>query len=322
MRILISILILVTLTGCVRYYKPGAGQAEFNADSAFCEMNAYKFAPPAVERIVIRGAYREPTQTNCLGNINMNENGTASRGTYYGNTTGTVINNCTTTGGEYVPPATVDVDNNQGARNAAYRNCLHQRGWSTVKPNEAMVKEVPKQSEKYSEPQRRGNQNVEAYINFIANPNDSHCSPAQNQVIQNVITKGYKGNKYSYINIDNQCRYSVITGNGLYVTTYAVGDDNNLSTYQDGPTTYYWIPGGIKKAERFYVYNSKTKLSSVNGLVTTWHKNGVKQSEVNYKNGVADGIETSWDENGSKVSEIIYRNGLQVNNTINEKRQN
>ena len=322
MRKLLSLLILLSLIGCVRYYKPGAGQAEFNADSAFCEMNAYKFAPPAVERVVIRGAYREPTQTNCSGNINMQENGTASRGTYYGNTNGTITNNCTTTGGNYVPPATVDIDNNQSARNAAYRNCLYQRGWSTVKPVENVYKETSQQSSSESEPQRNSNQTqkVETNNNPIANSSDSQCTPAQMQVIQNVITRGYKGNKYSYINSDKYCRYSVNSGNGLYITSYAVSEDNNLSTYQDGPTTYYWTPEGSKKAERFYIYNPKTKLSSVNGLVTTWHKNGAKQSEVNYKNGVAEGIETTWDENGLKVSEVMYRNGLQVSNTSNEKR--
>jgi hypothetical protein len=158
MKKLLSLLILLSLVGCVRYYKPGAGQAEFNADSAFCEMNAYKFAPPAVERLVIRGAYQEPTQTNCLGNINMQENGTASRGTYYGNTNGTITNNCTTTGGNYVPPATVDIDNNQSARNAAYKNCLFQKGWSTVKSAEV------KQVETTQSEQTRKIQNNESYL--------------------------------------------------------------------------------------------------------------------------------------------------------------
>jgi hypothetical protein len=151
MKKLLSLLILLSLTGCVRYYKPGAGQAEFNADSAFCEMNAYKFAPPAVERVVIRGAYQEPTQTNCSGNINMQENGTASRGTYYGNTNGTITNNCITTGGKYVPPATVDIDNNQSARNAAYKNCLFQKGWSTVKPAEVKPPETKIENTRKSE---------------------------------------------------------------------------------------------------------------------------------------------------------------------------
>lgn len=148
MRILLLLLILLSLIGCVRYYKPGAGQAEFNADSAFCEMNAYKFAPPAVARVVIREGYRESTHTNCLGNINMQENGTVSRGTYYGNTNGTITNNCTTTGGEYVPPATVDIDNNQSARNAAYKNCLYQKGWSTVKPTETKPQQTKIESRK------------------------------------------------------------------------------------------------------------------------------------------------------------------------------
>jgi antitoxin component YwqK of YwqJK toxin-antitoxin module len=305
MKKLLSLLILLSLIGCVRYYKPGAGQAEFNADSAFCEMNAYKFAPPAVERVVIRGAYREPTQTNCLGNINMNENGTVSRGTYYGNTNGTVINNCTTTGGEYVPPATVDIDNNQGARNAAYRNCLHQRGWSTVKPQQTPT---PPPESSQSKADTMKIENVAA-VKSISNSAESSCSIDQKDDLAKKASSNHFI-KISFLNIDKKCRYTVTERNDLNVTSFLI--DDNGKTFTDGFQIIYYTPNGNKKYERHYVMGKMT------GIGTDWFKNGVKQSEVNYTNGVADGIETRWDENGTKISEVNYHNGLKVK-TTNEK---
>ena len=51
-------------------------------------------------------------------------------------------------------------------------------------------------------------------------------------------------------------------------------------------------------------------MDKITGLQTTWHKNGVKQSEANYSNNAIDGIETIWNDKGEKISEVMYVNGL------------
>ncbi len=335
MKKLLSLTLISLLTGCVQtWYKPGATQTEFNSDDTYCRTVAFSYAPPNISQVEIGNGYVEPAMTNCNGSIMGSNDG-------YGGVYGTTTNNCTTTGGRYVPPPKISVDNNSQARKAAYTSCLYNKGWTTVKPAEianaeSSQRNAPSQqsnggsrlanlfknlNNKDPNSPKGNNQNQISNGNSITNSNDSKCDALQTKSITDNINR-YGARKdlvYSYINNDENCRYSVSEANGLFITSYLVNKGGNSTAYQDGPTTFYWSPNGNKKEEKFYTYNPSSKSSSVNGIVTAWYKNGAKRSEVNYTNGIAEGIETTWDENGSKISEVKYHNGLQVINGASEK---
>jgi hypothetical protein len=101
----------ILLTGCVTWSKTGATQQDFDVDKAACESQAYSVAPSAVTGVRVGSGYNQPTYTNCTG---------------YENTV-----NCTTTGGGYIPPPVIYIDQNVNARNSAFANCMYKNGWST-----------------------------------------------------------------------------------------------------------------------------------------------------------------------------------------------
>ena len=43
-----------------------------------------------------------------------------------------------------------------------------------------------------------------------------------------------------------------------------------------------------------------------------WHKNGQKESELNFKDGTVDGLFTKWHENGQKHLEVSWKDGEEV----------
>ena len=131
MKKLLLVLILLFLSACAQtWYKDGGTQTEFNADEAYCKTVAYSYAPPRLSQVQVGNGYRTPVTTNCNGSVQASPDG-------YGGAYGTTTNNCVTTGGEYVPPAKITVDNNEDARKAAYISCLYSKGWTTVKPARA-----------------------------------------------------------------------------------------------------------------------------------------------------------------------------------------
>jgi antitoxin component YwqK of YwqJK toxin-antitoxin module len=46
--------------------------------------------------------------------------------------------------------------------------------------------------------------------------------------------------------------------------------------------------------------------------MTTWHENGQKKFEGNYKNGEEDGLWIWWDEEGNVTATATYQNGRLV----------
>lgn len=62
---------------------------------------------------------------------------------------------------------------------------------------------------------------------------------------------------------------------------------------------------GQKKSEVNY------KDGKVDGLSTAWYESGQKQAELTVKDGVPDGLFTVWYEHGQKKSEIDYKNGVE-----------
>ena len=104
-------LCVVLLTGCaIGWSRPNTTEAEFNQDRYECEQQAAQMYPVVMVQRTIGSGYQTSAQTNC---------------TSYGNTT-----NCTTTGGNYVPPATVTEDANSTNRGFAFQSCLNSKGYT------------------------------------------------------------------------------------------------------------------------------------------------------------------------------------------------
>jgi hypothetical protein len=112
------LLVAVVLSGCAPqiWAKPGGTSVEFEATKAACNAQSYSQFPPMPEQLMIMAGYMTPVQTTCTG--------------------GGYTVNCFSTGGNYVPPAYVTVDQNLSARNSGFRSCLMSAGWQPVKNQE------------------------------------------------------------------------------------------------------------------------------------------------------------------------------------------
>lgn len=106
--------VVFLLAGCVeKWTKPGATAAEFDATLASCKGRAYSMAPPQLQQMQISSGYTTPITTSCSG---------------YGFNA-----SCVSTGGAYIPPAFITVDNNEGQRGNLVRSCLYSNGWTPEK---------------------------------------------------------------------------------------------------------------------------------------------------------------------------------------------
>jgi len=102
------------VTACAeRWTKPGASPQDFDAAQAACTSSATTLVPRQRQEVQTSPGYFMPMQTRCSG---------------VGPTS-----NCYAGGGQYVAPATMTVDRNQGLRRAAVRACLQDNGWQPVK---------------------------------------------------------------------------------------------------------------------------------------------------------------------------------------------
>ena len=90
-----------------------------------------------------------------------------------------------------------------------------------------------------------------------------------------------------YLQDRNGVRYEVNADKpftGKYVTYYDDGQKKSEANYKDGKAY---------------------------GLITTWHNNGQKDTELTltFKDGKEHALVTAWRENGQKKLEIIFKNG-------------
>ena len=72
----------------------------------------------------------------------------------------------------------------------------------------------------------------------------------------------------------------------------------------------YWDKDGQKEREEYYDNGLKEEGSYKGGkvvLLTKWYDNGQKKSEENYKDGYLEGKSTTWYDNGQKKSEGSYK---------------
>jgi hypothetical protein len=108
----------LSAAGCAPqlWAKPGGTPLQFEQTKSFCTTQSYGMFPPVMQPLMVSPGYVMPLQTTCFG--------------------GGHAVNCFTTGGDYIPPTFVPVDQNQGARNSAVRSCLMATGWQPVKDAE------------------------------------------------------------------------------------------------------------------------------------------------------------------------------------------
>jgi len=108
----------LTLSGCAdTWEKPGATQQEFEATKAACMSRAAARFPPMNRQVQIGNGYMTPVTTNCTG---------------FGYSV-----NCLSTGGQYVPPSVITVDDNANARRQDTRSCFFENGWHLKDNSEA-----------------------------------------------------------------------------------------------------------------------------------------------------------------------------------------
>ncbi|MBK6973515.1 MAG: hypothetical protein IPH26_11440 [Sterolibacteriaceae bacterium] len=111
------------LAGCgPTYYwvKPGATNSDWNLDSTECRVYATGAVPRNPQQIQLSTGYRNSSITNCSS---------------FGSTM-----NCTTTGGEYVPPTYWAYDANDGVRSDAVNLCMYRKGWQRATAEELDAK--------------------------------------------------------------------------------------------------------------------------------------------------------------------------------------
>lgn len=131
MRLIPLALGLLALTGCAQFQwqKYGATQDDWNRDTYSCQMEAARTYPTQLASYQVASGYQTPTNTNCSSSGSAYGSGGYNNSYVSGNSS----TNCTTTGGNYVPPTTSTYDANQNNRNQAAKSCMYARGWQYVR---------------------------------------------------------------------------------------------------------------------------------------------------------------------------------------------
>ena len=75
----------------------------------------------------------------------------------------------------------------------------------------------------------------------------------------------------------------------------------------DGISTS-WYRDGKKRSEHTY------RRGLLEGLATTWYPNGQTMSQGHYRKGKLHGLWISWDEQGNETEQHTYRDGVRDSN--------
>jgi len=109
----VSLTALVFLGGCAqRWQKPGASDKDYQEMRASCEKWALERFPPSLREVAVDEGRITPIVTNCSGS------GASLK--------------CYTSGGRYISPTYMPVDDHQSLRDDETRACLIENGWSLV----------------------------------------------------------------------------------------------------------------------------------------------------------------------------------------------
>jgi len=131
-------------------------------------------------------------------------------------------------------------------------------------------------------------------------------------------TEDWTGEKeVTYLQDRNGIKYEVnseVGFTGKYVEYFENGQkhiEEHLRLGKRNGLMTEWHENGQKASE----INSKNG-EIVDGVVTEWHDNGQKASEGNWKNGKFEGLMTEWHDNGQKASEGNWKNGEVVDGVV------
>ena len=96
-----------------------------------------------------------------------------------------------------------------------------------------------------------------------------------------------------------------LTRTAADISSLSKDDDGKIFWDRTGRAYSGWFKGRYESGEVESLIQVKD--GWVNGLKTTWHKNGQKLLEGTWKNDELDGPATGWHENGQKKYEITYK---------------
>lgn len=150
-RLGIATVVFLSLTGCAQKLWYGTNAQR---DLYECEMEAARSYAPAMYNTTFGVGYTAPSYTTCNA---------------YGNSA-----NCTTTGGNYVPPAQITLDANDGRRKNHFNYCMVSRG------NSYMTKEEAKAQVASSSPVRensRDRKNAQSNLEMCRDKYSVHYVP-------------------------------------------------------------------------------------------------------------------------------------------------
>jgi hypothetical protein len=109
----VCVLASMLLSGCAeRWQKPGATKADFQVMKSACENRSLSRFPVAIRQMQTEEGHMDPMATKCTGS------GLSTK--------------CFSSGGRYVPPKFVPVDDNRGARDQDMRRCYFENGWQPI----------------------------------------------------------------------------------------------------------------------------------------------------------------------------------------------
>jgi hypothetical protein len=107
------IIVSISLLSSCSWTRPNTTRSETLSDRYKCEQQALRMHPIMMVQKTYSDGYKTPYKTRCR-----------SSGSGSGYDT-----NCTTTGGEYVPPSTTTTDVNFLPRDSAKDSCMYSKGY-------------------------------------------------------------------------------------------------------------------------------------------------------------------------------------------------
>ena len=94
----------------------------------------------------------------------------------------------------------------------------------------------------------------------------------------------------------------------LLLTGISFAENNNITCPDNS------MKKGMQGKELYCVKKSKKDVK--NGKFISWHKNGTKKLETEYKENKINGPMKTWYDNGKQSGEVNYINGTKQGNTI------
>jgi hypothetical protein len=120
MRNIHFFLLIMMFSACSTqvWVKSGANQSDFQIAKGQCTVASYSAVQITPTQVNIGSGYTSPIYTNC-NNVGYSTS-------------------CVSSGGNYVPPPTIQYDANAQARNEVFKGCMYGKGWSLAKKEDLM----------------------------------------------------------------------------------------------------------------------------------------------------------------------------------------